>query len=172
MNGPILRIAGGKTKLEFELEQGFSDGYTSNIRYAQGLLYLSHPNTLIWEGGEFKPLNIVFELAVGVQSIIQTPKDLVDRITDIYNLSLPTQAVGNIPPPVTTISVGSWFLRKGFIKEVNVDWKEPWDVQTGEPFRAQVRILHVVDFMIGSAIIDNTKLPSSGKWHFKFTGGQ
>lgn len=167
MFGPILKIGG---VLEFELEQGFSDGYNNNIRPTNGLLYRTHPTKYVWRGGQFRPLQISINLVVGVQSKLQTPQDLTNALTTLYKLSLSqSYGQGSGPDPVT-VEIGSWFRRDGYIENLDVTFNPPWDINTGESMNADVQFALVADFLSKTDVADSRYCPNASNFHFKYVG--
>ena len=165
-DAPILKI----NDLAFELEQGFSDGYRNFIRPVYNLNYRSHPTKFIWDKGQFDPLDVRIQLAVGVQSIISSPGKLVQVLEKLYSYSLPLEQAIHKLPQVTMVSVGTWFSRLGYIQDLRVDFQGPWDVNTGAPMRAGVRFALLADFLTNEKYSDSRKLPNASNWSFKFTG--
>ena len=166
-SGPILMV----NQYSFELEQGFTDGYLSKIRPLNSLKFRSHPSDFIWEGGEFKPLNIEINLAVGIQSIVSTPDKLVDIITEFYKFALPPNSSGYVVPKPVTVKVGTWFRRDGYVLDLDVTYQEPWDSETGKPLRAILKFMLMADFMPNKKKSTNLKeLPNSGNWNMKYVG--
>jgi hypothetical protein len=165
----ILRIG----DYEFELEQGFSDGYTNNMVpvVMQGYSCLTHPPKFNWMGGEFKPLNIMLNLVVGIQSALPTANALNAILTYFYQKALSPQPAGNVKPALVTVGVGSWFERNGYIQDLDVQFQDPWDIDTGMPMRATVKFIFLSDFLADSPNYDFNYLPSSSNWHFKYKGG-
>ena len=168
---PILRIG----DLKFEIEQNFSDGYHNNIRSPSEITNTSHPTHFMWAGGEFKPINIALNLAVGVQSAITTPQELITVLKTLYLYCLPPRPVGSVPPEPIEISMGDWYRKAGRISDLDVTYMYPWDVKTGMPMRAEVRFVFIIDYL---AYIESSSgkknpalLPDSRDWDFNYIAG-
>lgn len=158
--------------LEFELEAGFSEGYTNNLECALDAAsnFLTHSGNMYWKGGSFKPLSIAIFLAVGVQSAIQTPTQLKDVVTKLFSYALSEQQVTVAPPKRITIEVGSWYKKKGYIRIIDVDWDAPWDNDTGMAMTAKVRLEFMYDFMAGDISKYSQYLPNSSNWKPDYIG--
>jgi len=168
---PVLKIG----DMEFELEQSFSDGYRNDIRPPGEMTHRCHPTHFIWTGGEFTPLNIAINLAVGVQSALTTPQTLRDALRKFYRYCIPSNPVTSKPPEPVVISLGDWYKKVGYMGDLNVTYMEPWDIETSMPMRAEVRFTFIIDYLAFIPAVKGQKsaalLPSSSNWDFNFTVG-
>lgn len=152
MATPTLDIDG----MKFELEDGFSDGYTNQLRPAAEMKGVTHPYKYLWWRGEFKPLRIVLNLAVGVQSLLTTPEHLKSVCGAFFKMALSQSSQGEeLMPKKVSLSVGSWYKRMGYIRNLDIDYNPPWS-QQGLPMTAKITFEFVLDF--GE---DPAKLPNS-----------
>lgn len=163
MEGPIVQLG----SLKFMIEEDFSDGYSGKIEPAIESGTFSNPLDFQWKGGAFKPISFSVTLFVDKDSNISTPQELVATIEQIYKYALP--AAQTRPPALVMFSVGTWYKKKGYVKDVDATYKSPWDLSTGMPLRAQVRFSFTVDYTAGmgqpgdTKITDNlSKNPTSG----------
>ena len=158
MGAPILTIE----EMKFELQEGFSDGYTNNIKPAGDQGKVTHPYRHEWWGGAFKPLRIELNLGVGAQDIITTPEHLKDICGKFYKMALADQPAGSKPKKIT-FSVGSWYKRRGYVRDLDINYKAPWTSE-GLPMTATIRFELIIDF---DAEDDYAKkLPSSKTFTF------
>jgi hypothetical protein len=167
MNNAILKIG----DYSFVIERSFSDGYKNTLRPVASLLYRTHPTSFIWEGGEFKPLSIAINLAVDDkgQAGINTPQALNKVLATIFSYSVaPVSSVnkGNTPslggPKPIIVSVGDWFSRRGRITDLDIEFRPPWDIETGMPLVAEVKFTLLYDFLANEDVKDSRKTPTSG----------
>jgi len=165
----LLRIIAKGMTLEFELEQGFADGYENRFEVpGETKQRASHPKGYDWHGGKFKPMRIEVNLVVGVQNAISTPKKLKEVVRTFFRMALPDN-VETIRSPVI-IQVGSWFSRVGYISDLGVRWDEPYDVDTGMPYRANVSLEFIADFYNIESNLLLDKNPKAGDFDFDFMG--
>jgi hypothetical protein len=158
------------------IEEDFSDGYSGKIESPIESGTFTNPIDFQWRGGQFKPISFSVTLFVDAESNIATPKELTDTIQQLYRYAMPAQQT-SVPPEPLTFSVGSWYKKLGYIKDVDVTYKSPWDLATGMPLRALIRFSFLVDYSAGGAagdtgVSDNvSKNPtSSGEKAFKLDG--
>jgi hypothetical protein len=152
---PFLKI----NNLAFELEQGFSDGYHNNLNPGTGLSWRTHPPLYYWQGGYFKPIKIQMNLAVGVQTIIPTPQDLVNTLATLESYALVENTQSGVKPACITLEVGTWFARKGYIEDVDFTYEPPWDIATGMPMKATVVLSIVSEFLDGVQEVNSALTP-------------
>lgn len=164
-NNAVVTLSRGGSVFSFELEQGFSDGYSNTFNIPYGLEFGTHPRTIKWEGGQFRDLAVAINLVVGVQTGLGSPADLVKAVENLFKLAL-AEKLKTIGKPVT-MKVGSWFSRQGFIRDLSVDWREPYELSTGKPMVATVRFNFMTDFFPEGTIVDASRLPYSGTFRFK-----
>jgi hypothetical protein len=160
-NQAILQIG----FLKFIIEQGFSDGYTNTIDPSPSQFYRTHPAVFIWKGGQFKPIQISINLIVDRegQDGCSTPEGLVEILAEIMSYSLRTEKSVTGPKSVT-LRVGTWFERTGYITDVNVEFKPPWDITTGMPMAAEAKFILLPDFLAGESVekaINSTNMPTN-----------
>lgn len=158
----------GGDDLTFELEQGFSDGYSNTFKTPRDTEFGSHKRGIAWKGGEFKDLSISIKLVAGVQSAVQTTKQLNTVVQKLFSYALPVKLTSFGTP--LKLSIGTWFARVGFIKDLAVSWKEPYEIETGMPMVAEVKFVFLTDFLAEEKGIDNKKLPLRDTFSFSFTG--
>ena len=156
MAAPTINIDG----MKFELQEGFADGYQNAIAPVKGLTKVTHHYAYQWQGGEFKPLRLALDLAVGAQSIIETPEHLKSICGKFYQIALKPK--GAPRPREISVAVGTWFKRNGYIKNLDIEYKAPWS-QDGQPMVATIRFEFVIDF---DADNDLNKLPTSKSFSF------
>jgi len=154
---PFLKI----NNLVFELEQGFTDGYHNELSAGSSMAWRTHPTLYYWKGGYFKPIKIQMNLAVGVQSIITTPQELVNTLATLESYALVEQVVGKAgpKPACITLEVGTWFARKGYLEDIDFTFEPPWDISTGMPMKATVVVTIIPEFLDGVGEIDSTLTP-------------
>lgn len=166
INAILTLAAEGVDTLRFELDQDISQGYSNTIEAPSGAELSTHPRGYQWRGGKFKPIGIGLLLTCGVQSKIVTADDLVKAVENIFKLALSADRLAYGKP--IRLSVGSWFAWTGFIQDLNVTWKDPFDIRTGKPMRADVRFDFLIDFFPGEKQAKAEKLPSRSNFNFAF----
>jgi hypothetical protein len=147
-------IRGAGQNLRFLLPEELSQIYAYSADYKEHQLRLQS-NLLsdlgegvpqyLWEKGRDDTVNIVLTLAVGASEKIDSPEDLL-RITEaLCKLAYPRPGGGggrqgmNLPD-VITIQIGNWFIRKAVVVSVRVDFKKPYDLNSGAPYNAVVNL--------------------------------
>lgn len=169
MKGPVLSVDG----IKFMMTGPFSDGYENTITPL--VLPYSHPAEFFWSGGQFKMLTFVLDIVVDeVGTTVSTPRELVDIVEKLINKALPKSSTAvnmtALPEIAVNVSIGSWWARTGYIQDVTVEWRPPWDIDTGMPMAAQVRFSFLTDFVAreGDKKLEATltKLPRQGSWKF------
>lgn len=166
INAILTLSAEGADTLRFEIDQDFTTGYSNTIEPPTGTEFGTHSRGLMWKGGKFKPIGIGLLLTCGVQTKIVTADDLVNTVQTLFRMSLATK-LETFGAPVR-LSVGSWFAWTGYIQDLNVVWKDPFDIRTGKPMRADVRFDFLPDFFSGVKKIDASKLPFRKNFTFAF----
>lgn len=149
-------------ELSFYLQGGFTDGYKNDLMPLK--TFTTHPSYYLWWGGEFKPINIQLTLFVDDNTQISTPTQLKDTVEKLIRKSLNSSSYGVNMLPWVTLRIGSWFTRKGYLADVDVAWKPPWDVPTGMAMVADVSFVFVSDFLAGKYPRKNSELPNSVNW--------
>lgn len=166
INAILTLSAPGVAPLKFELDQDFTTGYRNTIEPPRGTEFGTHHRGLMWKGGSFKAIGVGLMLTCGVQTGLSTSDALVAAVTDIFKISLSTSLQTFGPP--SKLSVGSWFVWYGYIQDLDVTWKEPYDIRTGKPMRADVRFSFLPDFLASDKIVDSKKLPYRHNFSFAF----
>jgi hypothetical protein len=113
-------------------------------------------------------MRVEINLVVGVQNAIQTPEKLKEVVLAFFKIALPDN-VETIRTPVT-VQVGSWFSRIGYIVDLTVKWDEPYDIDTGMPYRANVQFEFIADFYNKESDLTLDKNPKSADFDFQFIG--
>lgn len=158
----------GALSVEFELDQGWSDGYTNRFEPPQSTEFGTHERILQWKGGKFDGISISVNLVVGIQTGLDDPEDLRELVTRLFRLSLAKQLKTLDKPLRLEIGTGSWFVAIGFIENLRVVWKDPYDVQTGYPGRAEVHFIFRRDFQAGQVAINEKLYPYRDDFTFFF----
>ena len=177
---PTMTISGsGDEGLTFELQGNMKDGYTNEIKPMPGSWGASHVPGFLWTGGRFKPLNIQLDLMVGVQKQeprMKTPEGLSEIVRQLFLMTLIEKPGLQLPNRVT-VSVGTWFERQGFIKNFDVEWMPPYDVETGLSHRVLVMFQLEADFNTAVSKDEGrsykyieSRAPTSKNFNWKFTG--
>lgn len=148
--------------LRFMLQGGFSDGYKNDLMPLK--TFTTHPSHFLWWGGSFKPINIQLTLFVDDKTDIPTPALLRKKVEALTKKALNSSSYGVNTLPVVTLKVGSWFVRKGYLEDMEVTWKPPWDINTGEAMVADVSFAFVSDFLAGQYPRKMKDLPNSTTW--------
>jgi len=150
----IMQIRGEGINLRFLLPEELSQLYAYSADYKAHQLRLQS-NMLsnlaegvpqyLWDSGRDDAVNIVLDLSAGASTEIDTPDDLVRVTENLVKLAYPPPGGGNgrqgmALPGLITIQVGNWFIRKAVILSVRVDFRKPYDLDTGKPFHATVNM--------------------------------
>lgn len=168
----ILRITGHGVSMAFELEGDIREGYTNRYVVPMGDVgsaFYTNPKRYDWKGGSLNPVGVTINLVVGVQSALQTAQDLIDAVGDFYKLAL-VEKEAPIQGPVT-MEIGTWWSREGYIQNLNVIWKRPYDIETGMPMQAEVSFDFLTDYYAGELIIKDDRNPRAATWRFNSAGG-
>jgi len=127
--------------LSFILPESFSDGYTNEWSdYAAG--FMTHPTTHAWLSGKVDDVELELELVVGVSYKIRTPADLIRCVEILYDMALPYPGAPYTYSLLVTIHNGGspWFTRNYFVLGIKAEMGAPYDVDSGRPMRAKVRL--------------------------------
>jgi len=150
----IMQISGQGVNLRFLLPEELSQLYAYSAEYKAHQLRLQS-NLLsdlaegvpqyLWDSGRDDAVNIVLDLSAGASAEIDSPDDLVRVTEDLVKLAYPSPGGGQGRqgmklPGLITIQVGTWFIRKAVVMSVRVDFKKPYDLDTGKPFNATVNM--------------------------------
>jgi len=161
--------------MKFALQEGFTDSYTNTIDYT-GAKGLTHPQVLNWKGGKFEPLQIELDLFAGVGDFTTASSALLaKKVLLLFRMSMKQQQKDMIPPRIT-LTVGTWFERKGIIKSVKANWQAPFDVNTGESLHVKVSFTFEADFANsltqtgGRQATGLKKLPYGSTYTWKYSG--
>ena len=170
---PLLKIYGLGQELSFALQEGFSEAYTNSLELSDDTSY-THPLTLKFKGGHFDPMKIDLDLFVGVGDRQDTLQQLRDKVLLIQRMAM-KQTQKDVTPPRITIRVGTWFSRKGYIKNVTRNWLPPFDTATGESFHVKVCFTFESDFansylQKGTITSGVSKLPQGKDFEWSFDG--
>ena len=149
----IMQITGQGVNLKFLLPEELSQLYAYSADYKEHQLRLQS-NLLanlaegvpqyLWDRGRDDAVNIVLDLSAGVSEGIRDPSDLIRVTENLVKLAYPSP--GGAPrgpmnlPGLITIQVGKWFIRKAVVLSVRVDFKKPYDLDSGEPYNATVNL--------------------------------
>jgi len=166
INAVLTLSAEGVDSLKFEIDQDFSTGYRNVLQPPGGTEFGTHHRALMWKGGSFKPIGVGLMLTCGVQTAISTADDLVNAVERIFKIALAAKLKTFGSP--AKLSIGSWFVWYGYIEDLDVTWKDPYDVRTGKPMRADVRFSFLPDFLAGDKVVDSRKLPYRNNFTFAF----
>lgn len=150
----IMIIRGEGVNLRFLLPEELNQLYAYSAEYKEHQLRLQS-NMLsdlgegvpqfLWEKGRDDTVNIVLNLSAGVSEEIDSPSDLVRVTESLVRLAYPSPGAGAGRqgmklPGLITIQIGNWFIRKAVILSVRVDFKKPYDLNTGAPYNATVNL--------------------------------
>lgn len=171
MNYPTIRIEGNGANLSFVMTDGFSEGYANKL---EGMEWqTTHPMYFWWTGGAFQPIPFVVTLFVDKESPINTSTILENTVRGVIGAALCPVAAGGsmftLPQQAVTLYVGDWWQRLGYLQDVSVDWKPPWDMENQG--RAMIAVLHFT-FMPDWLAKDTTnkafdRLPTASSFKFK-----
>lgn len=168
----------GLRKLEFELaDEMFEDGYTNDIVPSSISYALTHDPGFRWKGGRFDDINIQLLLVAGVHKEIKTAKVLSDHLLVLQKWALIEDVLFHVPIRLR-LKVGKWFVREGFIKNLKIRRKQPYEAITGLPMVAEVNIVFLTDFgtVIGTQngrltrSYNEKRLPTAKNFTWEFTG--
>src|SRR5690606_24627388 len=123
-------------------DEGFPYEYNNGLSYAESGPGRTHPNMLMWQGGEIGVIQINLKLMAGV---FIRGDEVVDPIPDARALKQKVEAMHNmsLPPPGTTyltpviVSIGggqnglAWYRIPAFVRSFRVVFKGPWDITNG-----------------------------------------
>jgi len=175
MRYPEVSISGNGASLRFVLTEGFSEGYANRI---EGMEWqTTHPMYFWWTGGSFNPIPFTVTLFVNNEGDITTSAALVAVVESTVNAALCKSPAGGsmytMPQQAVTLKVSDWWQRTGYLQDMSVDWKPPWDLDNGG--RPMVAVLHFT-FISDWMAYDTTtkefwKLPSRSNFHFDGTTG-
>ena len=150
----IMQIKGEGISLRFLLPEELSQLYAYSSEYKEHQLQLQS-NLLsniaegvpqyLWEKGKDDAVNIVLNLAAGASEEIDSPDDLLAITEKLVRLAYPKPGPGKGRqgmelPGLITIQIGNWFIRKAAVVSVRVDFKKPYDLNTGAPYNATVNL--------------------------------
>jgi len=148
----IMQITGEGISLRFllpeELSQlyAYSNDYQSTQLQKQSNMLANIRNGVpqfIWDHGVDDAVNIVLNLSVGASVEIEDPDDLVEVTQKLVRLAYARPGQGRAGmelPGLITIQVGKWFQRKAVVLSVRVDFKKPYDLDSGKPYNATVNM--------------------------------
>lgn len=156
-------------ELVFALTEGFSDSYTNDFKELDKTAYRTHTIKQLWQGGRIQDLSITIDVAAGCSHKVQTPDDVVKVVEDLYSMTVGNAAARSKQPSHVHLMVRAegapWFVRRGFIKNISVEFMPPWDAITGKPFRAKIKLTLTADYTYPGQKIDSRRLPHP-PWRF------
>lgn len=172
----ILTIAGQAgddvAELTFEISSEISDGYRNRLKVpAAESSIVTNPKGYRFLGGGFKPINVTLDLAVGVQSTLTTADELKEVVKTLFRMALMKESTKGSIHETSTLSIGNWFVRPGYIEDLNVTWHRPYDIETGMSLRATVTFAFITDFY-GPEKVSEDRNPKNTDFEFDFTGNR
>jgi len=147
----ILTLQGPTARFDFAIKGSVSTGYTVNLdSHLKKEASRTHPAVVTWEGSEISDMPLTLFLAVSALdddpvTKIPTPGRLLEIVETLHDWALPP-AMGDRYLESITVNIRGvkggrgWFERSALIKGINVEWKEPWDIETGIPMIAEVKM--------------------------------
>jgi len=166
------QTAGTEESLTFEISSEISDGYRNKLRVpGQESAIVTNPKGYRFLGGGFKPIKVTLDLAVGVQSTLTTAEELKNVVRTLFRMALMLKKEGGLMHEPSTLSIGNWFVRPGYIEDLNVTWHRPYDIDTGMSLRATVSFDFITDFY-GPENVSEDRNPKNTDFDFDFTGNR
>lgn len=175
----ILSLQGPKKTFHFAIKGSFETSYTINLEtHLKKEASRTHPGVVTWSGSEIDDIPVTLFLAVAalkddpIVTQIETPQKLIEVVEELHNWALPPnqgdnylQSIGVYVGGVNGADGRGWFYRTALIKSIKVEWKEPWDIQTGMPMVAEVKM--VLKVFIGNATFPDSKGAVGFKSNFR-----
>ena len=140
----MLYLMQGPTQLVFPLQDGFSTGYTNEIKASSGGRS-THPLVHEWRNGKVDDFDIELDLAAGMQAQMQTAKELREVAEQLRNMALPGGVAGKARLDAVSVSVlgtsgYAWFRCSAFITHIKEQWMHPYELSTGESMHAKITL--------------------------------
>lgn len=141
---------------QFELQDEFTESYTNKIQTIGGGSGGSYQRTVppvyYWTGGEFAGIQLNMLLSSDVEGWVskngEKANSTVVKATEmLYKMAMVQKNLeGFQPPSIVNLEIGQWYKRKGIIQRLDTTFRPPYDVATGEPRVAAIKMTFVPVF--------------------------